>query len=59
MVQVKSQLASLAMLAASVSAKEIQLNSLVHEKLYESGQIHEEIMQAKLVGESAPFSNFF
>ena len=49
MVYTQSYLGSLALLAAIVSGKEIQPNADIAAELYDSGVIHQEIMETKLV----------
>jgi hypothetical protein len=49
MVYTQSYLGPLALLAAVVSGKEIQPNAEIAAELYDSGVIHQEIMENKLV----------
>lgn len=49
MVRASSYLGSLAVLAASAMAKEIQMNDAISAEFYDSGKVHEQVIAAKKV----------
>lgn len=49
MVRASSYIGSLAMLAASAVAKEIQPNDAIAAEFYDSGKVHEQVIASKKV----------